>query len=319
VRRKEDRMKYSKIVLGIAAILFFSFTLLSQTSGNAKFRGIVTDEATGLPLDGVKVRMLLISAGAEKMPPPVTDKEGKWTAYYIRIGMWNLDFEKVGYFPYKMSIRAVVELGSKIPEIEIKMRKIEGLVVTANIMDQIKTADLLFSEKKFAEARALYEKVQVEYPDFYVIYKNIGNSYFSEQNYDKAIEAYKKVLEKQPQSPDVFTAIANAYNNWGKFAEATEWYRKVPFEQIKDIDTAYNTGVLLYNAGTYEDAVRYFQKAVEIDPQFADGYYQLGMTYAGVSKNAEAIEALNKFMSLAPDSPNFQTAKAIVDAFSKIK
>jgi len=312
-------MKYSKVILGIAAMLFFSFTLLSQTSGNAKIRGIITDEATGMPIEGVKVRMLLTTAGAEKMPPPATDKDGKWTAFYIRIGMWNLDFEKVGYFPYKMSYRVSVDLGSKIPEIEVKMRKMQGLVVTSNIMEEVKKADLLFGEKKYPEAREMYQKILVQFPDFYIIHKNIGNCYFLEQNFEKAIESYMKVLEKQPQSPDIFTAIANAYNNGGKFAEATEWYRKVPFDQIKDIDTAFNTGVLLYNAGTYEDAVKYFQKAVEIDTQFADGFYQLGMTYAGLSKNAEAIEALNKFMSLAPDSPNFQTAKAIVDAFSKIK
>lgn len=312
-------MKLPNVMWTIIAILLISFPLFSQTGGNAKIRGIVTEEATGLPLEGVKIRMYLVNAGAERLPPPVTNNEGKWTAFYIRIGMWNIDFEKVGYFPNKISYRATVELGSKLPEIEIKLRKIQGLVVTISIMDEIKKADILLGEKKYPEARDMYQKILVQFPDFYIVHKNIGNSYFNEQNYEKAIESYQKVLEKQPKSTDIFTNIANSYNNGGKFEQAIEWYRKVPFEEIKDIDTAYNTGVLLYNAGTYEEAVKYFQKAVEIDTQFADGFYQLGMTYAGLSKNAEAIDALSKFMTLAPDSPNFQTAKAIVDAFSKMK
>jgi tetratricopeptide (TPR) repeat protein len=63
--------------------------------------------------------------------------------------------------------------------------------------------------------------------------------------------------------------------------------------------------------------LKYFNKAIEINPEFAPAYYQLGMTYTALSKTTEAVEALKKFMELDPESPDFQTAKAIVDAFSK--
>jgi cytochrome c-type biogenesis protein CcmH/NrfG len=59
--------------------------------------------------------------------------------------------------------------------------------------------------------------------------------------------------------------------------------------------------------------------AVDHNGDFADGWYQLGMTFVAVNKQKEAIDALNTFLKLAPDSPNAQTAKAIIDAFKKSK
>jgi hypothetical protein len=43
------------------------------------------------------------------------------------------------------------------------------------------------------------------------------------------------------------------------------------------------------------------------------------MTHTALNQIPESLDALKKFMELAPDSPNFGTAKAIVDAFSKVK
>ncbi len=78
----------------------------------------------------------------------------------------------------------------------------------------------------------------------------------------------------------------------------------------------YNIGINFYNAMDYKRAVGYFKRAVEFKEEFGEAYYQLGMTYVALNKVKDALTALNKFMELAPDSPNFGTAKEIVKAFS---
>jgi superkiller protein 3 len=77
--------------------------------------------------------------------------------------------------------------------------------------------------------------------------------------------------------------------------------------------------VIAYNKGDFETAAKYFKKATEIDPKFGDAFFQLGMAYTGLNKQNEAVEVLKKFMEIAPDSPNFETAKAIVEAFKEAK
>jgi len=289
------------------------------TSGKGKMKGIVTDVVSGEPLAGVTVKLYCVKGQGFHQPFPKTGADGRWTALYLRGGTWNLDFEKDGFEPQKISYQVLEIASAKFLDIEIKLKKIEGLILTEKLISELEAGNLLFDQKKYPEAIAKYEEILKGNPDVYIIAKNIGNAYFAMEDYAKAIEQYLKVYDKQPKSAEIITLIGNAYSNSGENEKAMGWFTKLNFDEIKDINTLYNIGVIFFNGAKYDDALRFFQKASEIDGEFADAFYQLGMTYTAVNKIDEAIAALKKFMELAPDSPNFQTAKAIVDAFSKVK
>ena len=310
-------MKRLALSLMVLSVLLAPALLLSQIRGPAKMLGIVLDQDTGAPIEGVTIKAYFKDTDTSVTPSPVTDKEGKWKALFIRTGMWSLDFQKPGYLPQKLSYRVVFEMGFKVPEIEIRLKKMQGVVVKSDTLKELEKGDALYNEKKYPEAISAYEALLAKAPDFYVIKKNIGDCYFAMQNYEKALENYLQVNEKQPDRADLLIAIANAYNNWGKPDQALEWYKKVPVTGIRDVNSAYNTGVVFANSGNQADALKYFQKAVEIDPQFADGYYQLGLCQVAVGATPEAVAALNKFIELAPDSADAPTAKAIVETLTK--
>ena len=301
--------------------VLLTFCLFSQSGalGKGKLKGVVYDEATGQPLEGVTVKLYSVRAQAYFLPSPKTDKEGRWKAIYIRGGSWNIDFEKEGYETKKGSC-SVTELSTaKAVDLDIKMRKMEGMSLTQEIIAELEKGNVLFVEKKFTEALAIYEDILKKNPEAFIIYKNIGNCYFAMEKYDRAVDSYQKLSEKQPNSAEAFTLIGNAYVNAKNMEKAMEWYQKIPFEAINDTTTLFNIGVNLFNNNKNDLALNYFKKAVEIDAEFAPGYYQLGMTYTALNQIPEALTALQKFMELAPDSPDFTTAKAIVDAFSKVK
>ena len=305
------------VVIAAAILLLGPAALSAQIQGRAKMRGIVLDADTGKPLSGVTVKAYCEVVDAYYQPTPVTDKDGAWRAVFIRTGTWKLDFEKIGYIPQKLSTQVNYDPGALDKPIEIKLQVIKGLVVKESIVALVEKADKLFSEKKYDEARALLEKLLAENPDLYVLNKNIGNCWFAAENYPKAIEAFMIVFQKQPDRADVLAAIAHSYNNSGQKEKAAEWYKKVPFDEVKDIDTAYNAGVLIYGTGDAAEAARYFKKAVEIDPEFSDGWYQLGMASAALNAPGDAVAALKKFLQLAPDSPQAPTAKAVMEALVK--
>jgi tetratricopeptide (TPR) repeat protein len=307
--------------LFIAALLMLTAcSLLSQVvSGKGKLKGIVWDEQSGQVLDGVTVKLFSVRAQAYFQPNPKTDSEGRWKALFLRGGSWNIDFEKAGYETKKISYRVDETPGAKQPEIEVKLAKIAGIALTNDVVAELEKGNQLFTDKKFPEAMKAYEEILGKNPDIFIIYKNIGNCHFAMENYDKAVEYYQKLFEKQPKSAEIMTLIGNSYVNAKNMEKAMEWYQKIPFEEIKDIDTLFNIGANLTNNNKNDLAIKYFKRSVELDPDFADGYYQLGMTHTALNQIPEALEALKKFMELAPDSPNFATAKAIVDAFSKVK
>jgi len=309
-----------KVLVIVALAIFLAATLFAQSgvTGKGKIKGVVLDE-NGKPLEGVTVKLFSVKAQSSFLPNPKSDSEGKWKAIYLRGGSWNLDFEKAGYETKKLSYRVDETPGAKQPEIEVKLAKIEGIALTTDLVSELEKGNLLFSEKKYQEALLAYEDILKKNPDVFIIYKNIGNCYFALEKYDQAVEYYQKLFEKQPKSAEIMTLIGNSYVNAKNMEKAMEWYGKIPFEEIKDIDTLFNIGANLTNNNKNDLALKYFKRAVEVDADFAEGYYQLGMTHTALNQIPEALAALKKFMELAPESPNFGTAKAIVDAFSKVK
>jgi len=308
------------IIVGVLAFGLV-FPLFSQaTSGKGKMTGTVVDEETGQPIPGVVLKLFCIRAKSFHRISPKTDKEGYWKAMYLRGGLWNIDFEKAGYETKKISFRVETTPGAKKPSIDIKLRKVEGPALEEIILKEIDVANKLVAEKKFSEARekffTLLEKNK-EREGIAIVNLYVGNSFAMEENYPKAVEYYTKAVEKYPKNKELLISIGNAYNNMNRFDDAMIWFKKVSFEDIDNIDTLYNIGVILYNKAQYDDAIKYFKKSTQVFDEFGDGFYQLGMTYTALNKIPEALAALKKFMELDPDSPNFETAKAIVEAFSK--
>jgi len=310
-----------RIVLVIILVIGLSLSLLPQaTSGNGKVRGIVTDAQTGQPIEGVTIKLYSVRAGGYFKPSPKTSVDGKWRAFHIRGGMWYIDFEKVGYETKKLSYNIETRPGVRHDPIELTLKKIEGPSLDAKIVEEINKAKELMVEEKFQEALTLFVEIKEKYKELSgiaIVNLYMGNCYSAMEDYTKAVDSFKLALEKYPKNMELILSIGNAYTNMNDTPKAMEWLKKLPFEEIHNVDTLYNIGVNFYNTSKYDDAVKYFSKATEIDNTFAPAFYQLGMTYTALNKINEAVVALKRFMELDPDSPDYQTAKAIIDAFSK--
>jgi len=315
------RRKLLFVLVTVCFVLALMTPVYSQlTSGKGKISGTVTDDETGEPIEGVTVKLFFPEVKQFHKPYAKTNAEGKWRVFYIRKGLWNIDFVKDGYEVKKISFFVDSTPGTKNPPIDITLRKLAGPAVADIIMKEIAKASDLINEKKYDRALKDLEAIMEKYKEesgVDIVYLHIGNIYSFKNQYQKAIEFYLKSLEKFPDNKEIILSIGNAYNNLKDYEKSMEWYNKLKIDDIGNIDTLYNIGVISYNNGDFERALTFFKKTTEINSEFADGYYQLGMTYVGLEKNQEGVAALKKFMELAPDSPNYETAKAIVDAFGQ--
>jgi hypothetical protein len=83
---------------------------------------------------------------------------------------------------------------------------------------------------------------------------------------------------------------------------------------------------VLVNTGHMQQAADAFKKATESKPDFADAFYQLGVTLIGMATvdpktgamvpPAGTKEALEKYMALAPNGPNAPAAKSLLDTLN---
>ncbi|MBN2207610.1 MAG: tetratricopeptide repeat protein [Candidatus Aminicenantes bacterium] len=300
------------VAIAFALLLAGGLLAAQEYKGKGRLMGFVYDEA-GAPLEGATVKLFSLRAniGFETQ----TDKEGKWVAAWIRGGGWNIDFEKVGYMPKKISVD-VAEY-SRNPEITINLAKVEGMVITDAVKDLLIKGNQLFEAEQYAEAEAVYNEILAQSPDAYIIWRNIGNCYFAREDYVKAEEYYLKVLEKDPRNADVILLIGNSYANRGEADKALEWYGKIEFAKIEDPIVLYNIGTSLYNQSRFEDALRYYGRAVEIQNEFTDAIYQTGLANLALGKNEDAVAAFERYLAVDADSERAGQVRGFLDYLKK--
>jgi Tfp pilus assembly protein PilF len=303
-----------KKTLLTALLLILAATLVFSQSyrGQGRLKGKVTDEE-GKPLAGVKVK--LFSVKGQSGFEVTTNAEGEWTANYIRGGGYNIDFLKPGYEP--KSISTSIPEATNNPPVDVKLKKAAGLMITEELRAALAAGNALFEEKKYEEACRVYEDLIAKNPDVYVLYKNVGNCRFELQQYDLAEAAYRKVLEKEPGNPDILLLIGNCYANRDEPDKAMEWYNKIEFEKITDPTVLFNIGTSFTKQSRFEDALRYYKRSVEVQKDYLDGLYQLGLTYLALGRNPEAIGPFEDYLKIDPDSPRAGQVKGFLEFLKK--
>lgn len=87
-------------------------------------------------------------------------------------------------------------------------------------------------------------------------------------DYDKALAMFQSELDKHPESGAVRTAVGSCLKRKGKLAEAKAMFRR----------------------------------ATEVEPGYADAYYELGAMLQNDKDYAEARKSFERYMQLAPVS-----------------
>ncbi len=63
----------------------------------------------------------------------------------------------------------------------------------------------------------------------------------------------------------------------------------------------YSQGVAMLSRDDYNRALPYFEKAVEIDPSYAEAWYQAGFSYGILGRHADALKASKQAAKLRPE------------------
>jgi tetratricopeptide (TPR) repeat protein len=183
--------------------------------------------------------------------------------------------------------------------------------------------------KQYDAAVAAYEKASAVDPTQHVVWGRLADSYVQvakgkagperDQTYDKANAAYLKAIELKPDAPEYHINYAIALANVKKIGDAqAELQKAIALDPTQAGKCYYNLGAVLTNTGQTDEALVAFKKAIDADPNYADAYYQYGITLMGkvtVGTDGKMVpapgtsEAFQKYLELAPNGPNAQTAK----------
>jgi tetratricopeptide (TPR) repeat protein len=253
-----------------------------------------------------------------------TNKKGYWAIVGLSEGRWNIDVSAPGYETRKVSV--TVSEGGRVPPMDIQLQKAvaaaapaateadAGAKAGAEAVAAVTEGNKLLGEKKFAEARAQYEKAAALLPPNAGLWKGIAQTYHGEKNDPKTIEALRKAAELDPNDTDSRLLLATLLIEQGQHEEGKTLLDALPPGSVKDPAVYVNLGIVFMNKKKPEDASAYLTKAIELDPAQPESYYYRGLSHIQSKKNAEAKADFRKYLELAPDGAEAKEVKEMLQA-----
>jgi len=327
-------MKKNRAVLAVVPVFLLILTLSGpevysqEGRGSGRLAGTVVDEA-GKPVEGASIILEYVQF-THKLTA-VTNPKGQWGFIGLGKGEISITTSKDGYVPSTISL--VVSGVRRNPEPKIILKKATGNAAAEGLSEGSKEmllqGNVLFEQKKFAEAMALYQAFSDKYPSLYKVRLNVANCHMELQEYDKAIAEYQKVLDglnaeaadkkDNKLTAQVLSGIGDAYMRQNKFEEAEPYLKKSIDIDPADHALAYNVAEIMMQAGKADEAIRYYEMAIRIKPDWPKSYLKLGYAWLNKGNTEKAVESFTKFVETSPpDDPEVALAKDIIKKISKI-
>lgn len=246
----------------------------------------------------------------------------------------------------KLILEGMAEYENK--NYELALSKFEDAIAQdpANKQLPYLIANALGRMGKTHDAIPYLESAVERNPNDAVVLATLGEAYMELGEDGKAVEFFERALSIQPSMAPLYVNLGYLYrklaeNLSGKSRfdtlEKALVYLMTAYKQFgeKSAKVLFNIGLVSYEMGMeiapdasikrsedgieytrkdlLENAVRAFSYALEVDPNMAEAYFMIGKIRAGMKgKEAEAKEFLQKFIELAPQHPDANTAKKML-------
>ncbi len=109
--------------------------------------------------------------------------------------------------------------------------------------------------------------------------KNQGKEEDAKVEFNKSIDVLEEGLKNYPNDPEMLVTLSTAYIGADRSTEAIDKYKNLVAAKPEDKNIRYNYGVLLLGANDFEGAEIQFKKAIELDADYDNAIYNLGVTY----------------------------------------
>jgi tetratricopeptide (TPR) repeat protein len=326
---RRRRAALTALALVILAALEIVLAGPLHAVGEGRILGTVTD-GEKKPIEGAKVLVTLPGVASIRQEKK-TDKDGKFTLLLLDATKeYKIQIEKEGFQPYeemlKPTLQETLRIAFTLAPVQAAATGPAPDSAEAKALEGRNAAVLAFNEgvvKLKAEDRAgamvKFEEALKLNPDLVEAHAVLADLYVEEKKYPQAIAAAERVLQAKPNDPGALAALYDAAVATGDKAKADSALKAMA-GGAPGRDTAVrllNKGVVDFNENRMADALAAFQNAERADPAFPKTHYMLGLTYANLDDKAKAVEHLAKFLEMAPDDENAETAKAMLEELKK--
>lgn len=137
-------------------------------------------------------------------------------------------------------------------------------------------------------------------PEFFDGYTMLG-AYYASLGDDIAIDYYNSALDLRPGHPEALYGKAIHLQNTGRTEEAVEIYQQMIDIDEESLFAWYNQGYILLEVDSQPTAaIPFFEKAVEINPNYVDAIYNIGLSYERLNQPQVAVGYYQRALEVDP-------------------
>ena len=125
-----------------------------------------------------------------------------------------------------------------------------------------------------------------------------------ERRYSEAEAEYERAIERDDELWSAWTSYASLKNELGEYEEAIEYARTAISLNDQDAVAYFNLGIALEDSGNRSEALSAFEDAVLIDGKFTAAFSAWGNTLVRDGQLDEAIRVLEAGREASPNDPN---------------
>lgn len=113
---------------------------------------------------------------------------------------------------------------------------------------------------------------------------------------------YLKAIEAGESVANAYCNLGILMNSQGKHAKAVDYLTRCLQESSRHYEAHYNLGNLYSEIGNFSLARMHYEVSTEIEPDFPNGYYNLGLVLISMHEYELATRAINRYINLTPES-----------------
>lgn len=170
------------------------------------------------------------------------------------------------------------------------------------LLDPIQAARQLQAARRLPEAEAAYRQMLAADPENPDALHGLGSLAVEVGKYQIALQYLDKALEQRGTDYLLHWHIAIACERLGQNARADGAFARACELKPKDRDLLTRWGVFLASNNMGERALEVFKRVVKVDPNFAQGFRNIGLINDQLGRLSAAEEAFRQSVRLEPKS-----------------
>jgi superkiller protein 3 len=187
----------------------------------------------------------------------------------------------------------------------------------------LRSANQLFNQKKYQEAREVYEQVIALKPDDVGSYEHLADALHYLRQPQAAVDALRRGLRQKPESVELKAKLGVFLTGINRLDEAAELLGEVLAADEGNAENWVYLGVVFSRRKDYARAQDAFARALALDPEDARAHANLGALYLerfmaekDTALRAKAVEAFDRAIALEPEMASAYNGRGAASSFA---